>query len=317
MTKQVWSDGLHYVRAATAKDRHPMRWVIKNVRAAETTTNRHSPSKDEAIAEARRLTQEAVAVSDRDRERVEMFKTAATIPVKQDDAAAPKQKRPAGPLPRFATTHFVCTGANPVAQLWKCVSLPGERAPVGRKAKGRAEPKQAVFNHTKGEFAVLRWAEPVRDLDGSVRVFPTWNAAEHYAEGLYYEEPEDERLSWQPDDKVVYSTLNIEVIFDPAVNGVHRPFSLFIPRYNKPVYAPGRRKTYVTDMKNADGSSFNPSSLAEKEAVAFNKKVMALAHEEERDLTMEVLRFKTIWQAFDHAAELEASHFYSTIKYER
>ena len=187
------------------------------------------------------------------------------------------------------------------------MSLPGERAPNGRRKANGAAPSQAPFNHSKGECAVLLWKEPVRAGDGQVRVFPTWQAAEDYALDLYYGTDEEERIFWSEDDPCVGRTLNVNIMFDPnnPDTSARRPFYLYLPKYNKPVMGGYRKKSYTKAGKKAAGGEFMPGTADEKAALEFNRKLSAMATEEaNRELSLQIATFASIWGAEDHALNI-------------
>lgn len=345
---RIYDDGVHYVDPAPDTDRHPLRWVVKAFRAADAKTNRRAETPALAIDAAKRYTEQAIEKSPADRirhldhmkkaieaeardkgqpltttssdkspaskETQRKDKEAARIAKRQAALALREQQREAreakARLERFATTHFNCIRANPVAQVWQCVSLAGEKKPIGRrKANGRA-PEQAPVRHAKGECAILLGQEPLRDDRGLVVVFPTWQAAETQALELYYAADEEERIFWQePDGKVVARTVEVEVIFDPDVNGSIKPFNLWFYKHNKPYYRSSRAKTFITPAKDAAGYSYQPKNEEERAAHDFNRKLERLAQEDNRSLSMEVAKFRTIWEAEAEAIRLEKEYF--------
>lgn len=281
-----------------------MKWLVRSHKEAQIKTNRRAPTLDEAIELAKRLTKTACEKS---REDLLLHHGRVPEPIVEKPKTEPES---------FSTTHFTCICANPTAQVWQCVSQPGEKKHAGRPPRKGAAPKQATFKHTKGDCAVLMGSTPVREEDGSIRVFKSWIEAEEYAYDLYliaYEE--GDAITWHEGDTVVDRLTNVDIIFDPAVNGKHRPFSLWFPRYSKPYYAPPKVRSYVTTAKQADGSTLDLTSL-DKEgqaAHALNRKLERMAAEEDRNhnLTMEVATFRTIWEAEKQATRLERDYFHN------
>lgn len=213
-------------------------------------------------------------------------------------------------LERFATTHFNCIRANPVAQVWQCVSMTGERKPVGRrKSNGRA-PDQAPVRHAKMECAVLMGKEPLRDEDGRIVIFRNWQDAETKALELYYAADEEERIFWQePEGRVVGRTIEVEIMFDPAVNGAMRPFNLWFYKHAKPYYRSARAKHLITPAKDASGRSYQPQDQDDRAAHDFNRAIERMAFEDSKMLSMEVAKFRTIWEAEAEAIRLEKEYF--------
>jgi len=286
----VWSDGIHYVRPASLRDKHVMRWVVGAHKGTASKLSRHAATLEDATAIAQRATAAWVVKHPADTDAI----------IIQESTVSPTSSKVV--LPKFATTHFNCIRANPTAQVWQCVSFPGERAAVGRKKASGAPASQAAFNHTKGTCAVLIGRDPVREADGSVRVFPSWQMAEDYSYDLYVNTPEDERLPWVEDGTVVARTLNIDILFDPQVNGEKRPFSLFYPKFNKPILAGYRKKHYRTKPQMASGGDYMPGTTDERAALDFNMRLAALVEDEtNRVLSLEIVKFESIWGAEEYA----------------
>lgn len=342
---RVYDDGVHYVSPAPDTDRHPLRWIVKSYRAADIKTNRRYESKEEAVGAAEEFTKKAIAQSPVDRhlyehrkpsraekaaikEREKQAKLAltarqrkasgATVGREKQAKLASKEAKAgfsgerAGPakLERFATTHFHCIRANPVAQVWQCVSVDGERKPVGRRKAGGRAPDQAPVRHAKLECAVLLGKEPLRDETGRVIVFRNWQDAEAKAIELYEQADEEERIFWQePEGKIVGRTMEVEIIFDPAVNGTHRPFNLWFYNHNKPYYRAARAKSLVTPAKDSSGRSYQPQNADDRAAHDFNRTIERMAQEDQRMLSMEVAKFRTIWEAEAEAIRLEKEYF--------
>lgn len=306
---RIWDDGLHFIRPAG--DDHPLPWLVNSRRDLPSTVSRRFATIDDAILFAVRSSK---AVMRKHPATKKLFKVPTLPPAAADlDLKLPVAYRKAPEvkpvvLPKFAITHFNCVRANPIAQVWQCVSLPGDRAPVGRRKKGGGAPTQAAFNHSKGECAVLLWKEPVREEDGSVRVFPSWQKAEEHANRLYYETPEDERIWWTDDAVVVARTEHCDIRFDPAGNSEKRPFSIWIPPREpglpgKPAYSASRPKHYNKVGRLVGGGEYMPQTTEEREALEFNRRIAAMALEESNSyqLSDEIATFVSIWGAEEHA----------------
>lgn len=303
---KLWDDGIHFVRPASSRDKHPMRWVVSSHRRKTgATLERHVATMEEGILLAMRAT---TTLLERDPSQAAAFKvpkmpSASSLQVsKLPPLYRVVPPEPPKVLSKFAVSHFNCIRANPIAQVWQCVTLPGELAPVGRRKANGAPATQTPFRHTKGECAVMLWREPVREEDSSVRVFRTWQVAEEYANECYYNADEEERLSWVEDGTVVYRTENVDIIFDPVVNGVKRPFSLWLPKWGKPVYEGFRKKNYTTTAQMASGGGYIPGTADAKAAHDFNRKLEAM--DDNRVLTTEIATFKSIWGAEEHATNV-------------
>lgn len=285
---------------------HRARESLKKATAAlaPTVSTKEETIAQPAVRGSKRATQKAeeqVKLAEKERKRQDRLALRA-----QQRGA--KQER--AKLERFATTHFNCIRANPVAQVWQCVSDPGERKPVGRRKAGGRAPDQAPVRHTKGECAVLIGKEPLRDSTGRVEVFPNWQSAETRAIELYAAADEDERIYWQePEGKVVGRTIEVEIIFDPTVNGPSRPFNLWFYNHNKPYYRDPRLKTLVTAAKDANGNSYQPPDSDARAAHEFNRTIERIAQEDRKMLSMEVAKFRTIWEAETEAMRLEREYF--------
>lgn len=307
---KVWSDGIHLVRPVADTDDHPMRWLVAAHQKTGSRFKRYVPTSEEAIFLAIEATQRHLRKAPESKTLFDPPTVSPTASIQVD--ALPKEYRvlPAERpqvLPKFAITHFHCIRANPVAQVWQCVSYPGEFGAAGRRKANGGAPVQAAFNHTKGECAILLWQEPVRDEDGSVKVYASWQIAEQAAFEMYYATDEEERIFWREDDPCVARTLNVNIMFDPnnVDTTVRRPFYLFIPRYNKPVLAGYRKKVNARATRLLSGSEYIPSSSDEKAALDFNRKLAAMDDDENnRTLSLSVATFKTIWGAEEHAINI-------------
>lgn len=106
--RPLWSDGIHYVRDATAKDTHQMRFVVGAYKTTQARIKRNAHTQEEAIQIAAAATASWLQKHPEDR----VYLALAT-------AAEPSEiQTPAPSLQKFATTNFDCTYANPVAQVW-------------------------------------------------------------------------------------------------------------------------------------------------------------------------------------------------------
>ncbi len=297
-----FDDNVHYVKKVGPKDRHPMKWIVRSHKEAKIKTDRRAPTLDEAIELARRMTKVACEKS-------------------KDDlilhyGRKPKKTKEATPkLESFNSDYFTCICANPVAQVWQCTHLPDEKKSSGRKARDGTK-KQPTFKHLKGECAVLMGETPVREADGTIRVFKNWQEAEEYTYGLYCQADElGETITWREGNLVVDRLTNVEIIFDPSSNGEKTPFSLWFPKYAKPYYRQtgmgnGSR---LASVKDAADTSLDITSLspAAQQAHAFNRRLDQMAAEERKQsrLTMQVAVFRTIWEAEKQAIKLEREYF--------
>lgn len=269
-----------------------MRFVARSHRGITPKLTRYASTKDEAVDLAKEATIRLRASNP--------GKYAATLP-----EASSKEKSYSENFAireAFSVTRFNCIVANPVAQVWQCHTHVGEQKVVGRRKKDGSAPEATVTGHLPGQCAILLGQEPVRDPDGRVTIFYTWTAAAERALELYEEADEEDRLSWSEGDKCVYSTLNVDVIFDPDTNGVTKPFSLYLPEYRRPVYEDRTRPIPGTELgRSKISAEVNPQAKIDEDAR--RRKHQQLNREpsfEERPL-----RFKTIWGAIEEAERRE------------
>ena len=273
-----WSDGIHFVRPATASDRHSMRWVVDAHRTTKSPLKkRHVPSFEEGIA----MAQEATTTWLRGHPADAFYITTAP------------QKKAVPVLASFSTTLFDCIVANPIAQVWQCNSVVGATAAIGRRTKEGRAPKQTYVPHAPGECAVLVGEGPVRNPDGQVRVYRSWVEAEEHALSLFESADEEERILWHKGDKRVGGTHHIDVIFDPDVNGRKRPFSLYLPQHRRPIY---EDRTVMAEMPN----NFHGTKEEIEEQRKAWKRLNRVPSFEER-----VLRFRSITGAMTEAEKRE------------
>lgn len=284
----VWSDGIHFVRPASEMDEHPLRWVVGAHKATASKYTRHSRTRDEGSDAAAVATKRWLKDNPADRVYMKV-------------SAPPEASSKVIPAP-FAITHFDCIVANPYAQVWQCTSYPNtDRAPVGRRRADGKPPKQTTFRHRLGECAVMIGAEPVRDPDGQVTVFPTWSHADEHALNLYYGADEEDVISWVEGHPRVYATGQLEVLFDPNVRGRKKPFILWHPVYRKPVFVDTTRPIIYGKQRDKNKAAIdNPQAQADRllrESSNGEDRVAAL---EDR-----ALQFRSIWEAIDEAYRRE------------
>jgi hypothetical protein len=246
------SDGLHFVREASPKDQHPMRFVVDQHKQVEhlprfSTLPRHCETLDEGSEMMRRYTKRACHQSP---ELSRAFRSAvgqSPPPVKQVSPDKP-QRKPRQPKPKkhkkveFPITRFTCIMANPVAQIWVCTKAKWEGMSIGRRAEGGRPPAADKLPHEVGEYAVLKGDEPVLDDNGNVRVFALRMQAEAMMETLYNQVPDDEKMSNNTDPDrpttTVYQNQSYSVHFDPDFNGAKQPFNIFDAQNFKVVLHP-------------------------------------------------------------------------------
>lgn len=338
----LWSDDLHYVRAATAKDPHPMRFVVLPIRRSGSKfSKRHVASLSDGIDVASVATKQvvrsrkgdgaagdvsAVPVSSQ-RGCDDTYAKHPVPPQRSDESDATHPVTPQTPRPRlrpigdqrkkpraaravkpvlptFALSRFTCVRANSVAQVWKCIKHAGTTN-MGRRGRGGALPKQTVLPHAVGEFAVTRHADPEREDDGSIKVYRTIADAEHAANWLYWTAVEDERF---PLDKpLVYSTFNIDVMFDPINNDEHKPFSLYIPYYFKEVPA---NLTAATISYDRSIQFYRDKGMSEQMCQQIEQsRTREKALSRRPTFSAKALMFRSIEGAVAHAEQIERDQF--------
>lgn len=314
--KLVWSDGIHFVRPASAKDRHKMRWVVSAHTVTGSRLSRHAPTLEDGIDICRRATKAWLKANPADKqhfsESTEPQASASAIAQRsgedgrrrgEDGRSCSEMENSAIPkvtLATFSTTHFNCIVANPVAQVWQCVTREGERkSPGRRRVSGEKAQPTAVF-HEVGECAVLIGDEPQREPDGSVTIFPNWSQAAERAQELYETADEEDRLLWKEGDMKVYSTMSVDVIFDPQTNGAAKPFSLYLPEYRRPVYEDRTRPVMASQGPKIDPAINPQAALALKEQRRKDRERNRVPSFEERPL-----RFRSIVGAIVEADRRE------------
>lgn len=235
----VWSDGIHFVRPASERDPHPMRWVVGAHTKAGSLYKHHFATLDEALLGAADATKRHLkAVPQAAAHFKESPLPAASslqLPKRGKRGRPPKHPRPEAPAAvgykpePFATTHFNCCYANPYAQVWICTRDSLEmKGPVGRPRADGRPAEQTPIRHQHNECSVMIGHEVVREPDGRVMIFTQWARAAEYAYELYLTAPEDEVISWKEGDYVVGRTRFCEIRFEPG-HSEARPFTLFMP----------------------------------------------------------------------------------------
>lgn len=299
----IWSDGIHFVRPVAKTDSHPMRWYAGAHKMTDSTLKRYCPTLDDALKIAMAATKKWFKEHPSDRAYFKMspLPSASTL-------VGPKKKRGRPPKPKvedFSTYHFDCVAANPYAQVWQCTSYPGERAKVGRKKADGSQPEQTPVRHVKGQCSVLMGKEPVRNPDGTVRIFNHWAEADEFAYELYLNAPEDEVISWKPGDIVIQRTTNFDVKFDPAINGTYRPFNLWNVTYNKPVYVDKTRPAVLADDRSAKSIRQMQETNPEGYLQIMDARSKARKLDRVPSFSEEELKFRSIWEALAEAERRE------------
>jgi hypothetical protein len=292
--RRLWSDGLLYVRGASVKDRHPMRFVVQNHRGVGPVFSRHAPDLESAKDIARQMTQRRL----KDHPELRQHWTEAPMP----QASTKLESQPQVELQPFATTHFNCIVANPVAQVWQRVTYDTERKAPGRRSKSGQLAQHKPLAHVVGQCAILIGDQPQRDPQGQVIVYHRWAQAAEAALELYQSADEEERILWKEGDKKVYSTQRIDVIFDPDINGTHKPFSLYMPEFRRPIYEDRTRPIPGTELPPSKVDiTVNPQAkLDEQERRRKHREMNKQPSFEERPL-----RFRSITGAIDEAERRE------------
>ncbi len=302
--KPVWSDGIHFVRAASPSDRHAMRWVVGPHKKTGASYRRHAENEAAAIDAAKAATDAFL----RETPSAAHFHFYSTASEPGDNSGTPLSTAAspsatvAGKARPFSTTLFDCVYANPVAQVWMMTREPGEHKPVGRRKAGGQPATQTVMPHEKGQCAVLLIDRPVRTLDGQVRVYHSQGEAEEAAATFYEEAPEEDTISWRPGHVRVASSLDVEVHFNPEVYGVPKPFVLWLPRHQRCVFVDRTRPTI-----SRHGVGIGKLSETDPQLALEAKAARARAAKEDRQPSFEdqPLRFKSIGAALAEADRRE------------
>lgn len=241
------SDGLHFVRDASPKDQHPMRFVVDQHKQVEhlqrfSTLPRHCENLEVGTELMHRYTKRACQLSSELHRAFKSAKGPVRLELEPKEQLTPKtrpvkkpskQRTNASPKPKkvdFPLTRFTCVMANPVAQVWLC-TLPRGHSQVGRRSESGRPPRADVLPHEVGEYAVLRGDVPILASNGEVRVFSLPMDAEAVMQQLFDEAPDDEHISnnMNPDRRTttVYQNRSYSVHFDPDYNGTKLPFNIF------------------------------------------------------------------------------------------
>lgn len=245
------SDGLHFVRDASPKDQHPMRFVVDQHKQVEhlprySTLPRHCESLEAGRELMERYTKracrESMELNRAHKIAIGKIKAPKAKPEPQPEPEEvegaipePRVRKPRVKKPKkveFPITRFTCIMANPVAQIWLCTKEPWETVNIGRRVGGKVtRPDSDKLRHRRGEYAVLKGSEPVVDEDREVRVFTRRDQAEAVMESLYDQAPADEKMSNNTDPErrttTVYQNASYSVHFDPDFNGAKQPFNIF------------------------------------------------------------------------------------------
>jgi hypothetical protein len=235
------TDGLHFVRDAGERDRHPMRFVVGQHRRQGFPRNPALPRYAESLERGISL---MGYYSRRAMEAQPVL--SATYSVQMlPDPSEPKVKKPRKPRApirqmRWTTARFVCTHpVNRIAQAWLCVKDKG--AGTGR-AKADGTHTIDELPHKRGDYAVMSRGEVLRKR-GVPLVFDLTEAASK-VDALFFAAPAEER-TWRGTSRV-YANEQYEVHFDPSEtevgrfdeiggNGTYKPFNLFMPEFSQKV----------------------------------------------------------------------------------
>lgn len=278
----LWSDDFHYVRAATIKEVHQMRFVVMAKRGSESPfRKRHAPTLPAGIEIAEAATARLLCA------RPEL--------IKLDESPVPVFAQPPAIKPiKFVVTRFVCIRCNSVAQVWQCHLEHGEKK-IGRPRRDGADPVQADFPHVPGEFAVTMGEDVV--MDGALpRVFKSWQAAEEYAADLYHEADEEDQFAI--DQKIVHQTRRIDVLFDPEEFSIKKPFGLWMPEFSKHIY---EDRTAAISRPRSDISNLSTQDQIDIEAA----RRRADRHDRKPTLESVPLTFRSLPAAIEEAERRE------------
>lgn len=293
-----------------------MRWVIGAHKTTGSKFGRHAETEAQAIDRAQNATKQWLKQHPDDEKFVTEALLSESTVGRVDSGAQLSRQRSDLPeasgkdgsrtqkveLQPFSTSYFNCIVCNPIAQVWQCIAREGERNTPGRRRADGSRAHSTPLFHQPGECAVLMGNEPLRTPDGSVVVFPNWSQAAEKAQELYDEADEEDRLLWREGDLKVYSTISVDVIFDPEQNGASKPFSLWLPEYRRPVYEDRTRPIPGTELPTSKiDATVNPQAkLEEKERRAKHRAFNREPSFEERPL-----RFRGIAGAIAEAERRE------------
>lgn len=253
------SDGLHFVRSVSPKDRHPMPFVVDQHRGIKGLP--HNPSLPRHCDSMEQATELMTSYTKRACRASPELKQAHHLAQGIEPSPARIKREPKPKKVHFSATRFICIIANPVAQVWVCTKEPWETVAVGRRAKDKRPSAGDGMAHEPGDYAVLKGDDPVLGEDGKVRVFKTRSEAEGMMNTLYLDTPGDERFSDNNDPEhpttTVYQNLSYSVHFDPDYNGSKSPFNIFDTRNLKVVLHPRgnfplKFRTITGAIKEAD-----------------------------------------------------------------
>lgn len=252
------SDGLHYVRPASIKDQHPMRFVVDQYRVDGLANNislpRHVETAERGFELMRQYTAKACKANP------ELHKALKRAGDTQDVQPTRKPRVTKPKKVQFPITRFTCVMANSVAQVWICTKQPWEGV-IGRRGPGGRPPAKDRLPHVRGEYAVLKGEEPLLDEAGAPKVFPLLMQAEAAMQRLFDETPGDERMvdNNDPDHRTttVYQNRTHSVHFDPDFNGALMPFNIYNHRVHRPIIHtrgdfPLKFRTITSAIKEAD-----------------------------------------------------------------
>jgi len=291
----IWSDGIHFVRAASKTVDHPMPWFAGAHRRTASTLNRYAPTMDAALKIAMDATKRWLKAHPADRALhiVTALPSASSLQGEKKRRGRP----PKAKVEAFSTYHFTCIAANPYAQVWQCTSYPGEKKAVGRKKADGRPADETPFRHQKGECSVLIGEEPVRHDDGTIRIFPRWADAYDFALELFLNAPEDDVISWKEDDIVVGRTENFNIEFNPYMNGEKKPFTLWNARDNKPVFVDKTRPAVLADSHATRSIRQMQETNPEGYLQIMDARAKARTLDRVPAFSDEPLKFRSIWEA--------------------
>lgn len=299
----IWSDGIHYVRSNAKSVFHPMPWFTGAHRTTESRLHRYVETMDGALKLAIATTRDWLKEHPADKVHVK----AAFLPAASDLKGDKRRRgRPAkAKLEAFSTYHFTCIAANPYAQVWQCTSYSGEKKAVGRRKSDGKPADETPFRHQKGECSVLIGDLPVRNPDGNIRIFERWAEADEFALDLFMNAPEDDVISWKEGDVVVGRSRNFNIEFNPDINGVSKPFTLWNVTYEKPVYMDKTKPAVTSDDRAA--RSLRQMQETNPEAYLQIQEARAKARSMDRvpSFSEEPLKFRSIWEAAREAERRE------------
>lgn len=298
--KPLYEDGVHKVIHASAKDRHPMRYIVKSMPKASVNKKRYFACSLEAIKYAKKLTKMTCAYNSIDAQLAKAFienEAAQTAAIqqreieKQQNKIAREKLQAANAVKNFSLVGFICVRANPAASIWRRMSY--------SKVMSKNSPASAFY---KDDLAVFHGDRVVCDRQNKPIIYRSISAAEDMMAKLYHESNSD--IPWIDGRSVTVDKTHFisSILYDPTSYKEKSPFIIYLRHpLGKPLFEENKPSQRNHGIRNVAGQKLldGATTKDEREAIQAAQRLKDLSKGAymNTNLTMHPKKFKTPWGA--------------------